>query len=162
MMLYSNTCAYAIRAMGRLAALRPKGYVLLEELCADGDLPRHFLAKILQQLVHHGLLVSAKGRGGGFALARPAERITLYDIVTTIDGTEPLNQCIAGMARCDDEAPCPQHQAWKPLRQAIQDFLAQTTLKEMSETLRQKDAMLSRPNQPGTDRGDAASDPNTG
>lgn len=75
-MIYSNACAYAIHAMARLASLRPDGYVLLDELCADSDLPRHFVAKIFQDLVRQGLLKSAKGRGGGFALARKARKIT--------------------------------------------------------------------------------------
>ena len=75
-MLYSHTCAYAIRTMSRLAAIRADGYVLLNELCAGGELPRHFVAKIFQDLVREGLLISAKGRGGGFVLARPPETIT--------------------------------------------------------------------------------------
>ena len=43
-MIYSNACAYAIRAMTRLAMMRPDGYVLLDELCEGSDLPQHFVA----------------------------------------------------------------------------------------------------------------------
>jgi Rrf2 family protein len=144
-MLYSNACAYGIRALSRLAAIRPDGYVLLDELCEAGDLPRHFVAKILQDLVRQGLLLSAKGRGGGFALARPADQITLYDIVQLIDGTDSLKQCIVGMNQCDDNQPCPQHEQWKALRTRIYDFLTGTTLAQMSETLQRKLELIGQP-----------------
>jgi len=148
-MLYSSACAYAIRALSRLAAIRPEGYVLLDEICAGGELPRHFVAKIMQDLVRQGLLVSAKGRGGGFALARPADEITLYQIVELIDGTEPLKQCIVGMAKCDDDQPCPQHDQWKQLRGQIYDFLTGTTLSQMSRTLERKLELIGQPLETG-------------
>lgn len=141
-MIYSNACAYAIRAISRLAMVRPDGYVLLDELCEGTDLPRHFVAKIFQDLVRRGLLTSAKGRGGGFALARKPEAITLYDIVAVIDGVESLDTCVVGMARCDDQQPCPQHDAWKAVRQQLRKFLMETTLATMATTLERKLEML--------------------
>ena len=137
-MIYSNACAYAIRAMSRLAMIRPDGYVLLDELCQGTDLPRHFVAKIFQDLVRKGLLVSAKGRGGGFALARPARDITLFDIVSVVDGTAQFEGCVVGMARCDDKQPCPQHDEWKTMRGNISKFLKDTTLEKMAATLERK------------------------
>lgn len=137
-MIYSNACAYAIRAIARLAMLRPDGYLLLDELCEGTDLPRHFVAKIFQDLVRKGLLTSAKGRGGGFALARKPSEITLYDIVEVIDGVEQFDQCVVGMTRCNDEQPCPQHDQWKTIRTQIKKFLTTTTLERMSKTLEKK------------------------
>jgi len=137
-MIYSNACAYAIRAMTRLAMLRPDGYVLLDELCDGTDLPRHFVAKIFQDLVRKGMLTSAKGRGGGFALASPAKKITLYDIVALIDGIESLDACVVGMVMCNDEQPCPQHDTWKPIRSELKKFLLSTTLDMMADTLSKK------------------------
>ena len=137
-MIYSNACAYAIRALSRLAMLRPDGYVLLDELCEDTDLPRHFVAKIFQDLVRNGLLLSAKGRGGGFALARVPAKIFLVEIVAAVDGIEGLDACVVGMARCDDTQPCPQHDHWKPIRAHLKKFLTETTLDQMSKSLRFK------------------------
>jgi Rrf2 family transcriptional regulator, iron-sulfur cluster assembly transcription factor len=137
-MIYSNACSYAIRAMTRLAMLRPDGYVLLDELCEGTDLPRHFVAKIFQDLVRKGMLTSAKGRGGGFALASPANKITLYDIVALVDGVESLDACVVGLAKCNDEQPCPQHEQWKPIRAELKKFLLSTTLDKMAEALSTK------------------------
>jgi Rrf2 family iron-sulfur cluster assembly transcriptional regulator len=137
-MIYSSACSYAIRAMTLLATVRPDGYVLMDELCSDNDLPRHFVAKIFQGLVHDGLLKSAKGRGGGFALARPASRITLYHIVAAVDGEEHFEECVVGMTRCNDRQPCPQHDEFKAVRARIVDFLKGTTLQKMSGTFERK------------------------
>ena len=137
-MIYSNACAYAIRAMTRLALMRPDGYVLLDDLCANNDLPRHFVAKIFQDLVRRGLLLSAKGRGGGFALARSPDDISLYDIVVVIDGADQFDSCVVGMAQCDDDQPCPQHDEFKAIRGRIKKFLVETTLSRMSKTLERK------------------------
>ena len=137
-MIYSNACAYAIRAMSRLAMVRPDGYVLLDELCEGSDLPRHFVAKIFQELVRKGLLTSAKGRGGGFALARRPSKITLYDIVAVVDGIERLDQCVVGMEKCNDQQPCPQHDQWVSIRNHLSTFLRETTLERMAGTLTKK------------------------
>lgn len=144
-MIYSNACAYAIRAMARLAAVRPDGYVLLDELCEGSDLPRHFVAKIFQDLVRKGLLTSAKGRGGGFALARSPDKISIYDIVAVVDGTEQLEACVVGMAKCDDKQPCPQHDQWKPIRTQLRNYLKTTTLRQMGETLADKMQTIGQP-----------------
>ena len=137
-MIYSNACSYAIRAMSRLAMIRPQGNVLLEELCEGTDLPKHFVAKIFQDLVRRGLLTSAKGRGGGFALARKPTEITIYDIVEAVDGVESLDTCVVGMSRCDDDQPCPQHDQWKAIRTQLRKFLMDTTLEKMGRTLERK------------------------
>jgi len=144
-MIYSNACRYAIRAMSRLAMVRPDGYVLLDELCEGTDLPRHFVAKIFQDLVRKGLLLSAKGRGGGFALARPPGSIKLLEIVAAVDGTEDLDACVVGMAQCDDTQPCPQHDQWAPLREQLKKFLVETTLETMGETLERKLRLINEP-----------------
>lgn len=125
--------------------VRPDGYVLLDELCEGTDLPRHFVAKIFQELVRKGLLTSAKGRGGGFALVRKPSKISIYDIVKVVDGIDQLDECVVGMARCDDKQPCPQHDQWKELRTQLKEFLLHTSLEEMSTTLERKFAKLGKP-----------------
>jgi Rrf2 family protein len=144
-MIYSHACAYAIRAMSRLAALEPEGYVLLDHICEGTDLPKDFLAKVFQQLVRHGLLISAKGRGGGFALSRSASRITLYEIVAAIDGVEGLNRCVVGMGQCNESQPCPQHEPWAAVRKQLRDFMLKTTLANMGKTLERKLELLGQP-----------------
>lgn len=137
-MIYSSACAHAIRAMSHLAMLNPDEYVLIDDLCKQAELPRHFVAKIFQQLVKHELLNSAKGRGGGFSLAFEPDDISLWDIIDAVDGTERFEQCVVGMAQCDDKQPCPQHDQFKALRKQIKQYLQETTLAQMGHALERK------------------------
>lgn len=141
-MMFSTTCAYGMRAMCRLAALRQEGYASMHDICDGTDLPSQFIAKILRDLAKADLLTSAKGRGGGFALARDAEQICLYDIVEVIDGVKQYRSCVLGLTLCDDKQPCPQHDDVKPVRQHIIKYLKNTNLDVMSQALIEKEEVI--------------------
>lgn len=134
-MAFSIGCEYAIRAMTYLAEHHAPGdYCLLRTITNDHKLPQHFVGKIFQALVRAGLLYSAKGRGGGFALRRPPAEICLHEIVLAIDGAERMDRCVLGLDRCDDENPCPLHEQWKPLRGQIDAMLRHTTLAQLAKS----------------------------
>jgi Rrf2 family protein len=152
-MIFASTTEYAIRGLSELAARSASKPVLLDELVAGTDLPRDFLAKIFQRLVHGGLLKSAKGRNGGFSLARPAHAITLMDILQVIEGGLPMDHCVVGMASCNDMMPCPQHDLYKPIRQRLKDYMQTTTLADLAASLRAKQTW-----QKSRDRGDEEAD----
>lgn len=134
-MLYSNACAYAVRALARLALIRPDGYVLLDELCQGSDLPRHFVAKIFQDLVRKGLLTSAKGRGGGFALARKPDTLSVADVVVAVDGPEAIDKAESGITESVGGVMFPLFDAWAPLGTQIRQFLENTTLDQLAGNL---------------------------
>ena len=139
-MIYSTATEYAIRGLSEIAARGSDGRMLLDEVVAGSGLPRDFLAKVFQKLVHAGVLRSAKGRGGGFALARAAHEITLMQVVDAIDGPQTHDHCVIGFARCSDEMPCAQHDLYKPIRQRIKDYLTTTTAADLAASLRAKQA----------------------
>lgn len=141
-MIFSGASEYALRALTHLAHRRDREFVPLNEIAEAEDIPYPFLAKIAQRLVRTGLLESAKGRTGGFALARPATEITLYDIKEAIDGTDDLERCASGLARCSDEMPCPLHDTFKPIRERIKAYLRATTLQKMALAVQRKRALL--------------------
>jgi Rrf2 family protein len=147
-MIFSSATEYAIRGLSELAA-RAAGTgsartgnatVLLDDLLVGTGLPRDFVAKIFQKLVRAGILRSAKGRGGGFALARPPHEVTLMDIVEAIEGPQLMDACVVGFERCNDQMPCAQHDLYKPIRQRLKDYLRTTTLADMAASLRSKQA----------------------
>ena len=137
-MLFSNPTEYAIRGLSELAIRAEDKPVMLDELVQGTDLPRDFLAKVFQKLVRGGVLKSAKGRGGGFRLARPAHEVTLIQIVEAIDGPQLLDTCVVGLERCNDQMPCPQHDLYKPIRQRLKDYLTTTTLADLAASLKAK------------------------
>ena len=137
-MIFSNPTEYAIRGLSELAIRGEDKPVLLDELVKGTDLPRDFLAKVFQKLVRGGVLKSAKGRGGGFRLARPASEVMLIHIVESIDGPQMLDTCVVGLERCNDQMPCPQHDLYKPIRQRLKDYLTTTSLADLAASLKAK------------------------
>jgi Rrf2 family protein len=85
-MRLSLTLSYAIQAMLQLAQLNEEGPVPCRRLTADGKLPERFLLQILRSLVTHGILSSTRGVDGGYALVRPANQISLLEIIEAIEG----------------------------------------------------------------------------
>lgn len=139
-MIFAGPTEYAIRGLSELAARSGGKRVLLGELTAGSDLPHDFLAKIFQKLTKAGILVSAKGRGGGFLLARAAHDITLMQIVEAMEGPQPYDRCVIGLEACNDHMPCAQHDLYKPIRQRLKDYLTTTTLADLASSLRSKQA----------------------
>jgi len=140
--LYSTTCSYAVHAVCRLAALPRDRAWRVQAICQGTNLPERFVSKILGDLARHGLLKSTKGRGGGFSLVKPADKIRLVDVVEAIDGLRSYRACVAGLAECNDHQPCPQHEAFKPLRSRMIDYLRHTTVAEMSEAMLRKGELV--------------------
>ena len=85
-MIYSRTAEYALRALRQLAALPPDEYAMAKNIAAEGNIPAHFLAKILQDLARDGFLKSNKGPRGGFRLALPAEDLSMLRVIEAVDG----------------------------------------------------------------------------
>jgi Rrf2 family protein len=137
-MIFSCTTEYAIRGLSELACRANGKSMLMDQLVSGTDLPRDFLAKVFQRLVKAGILRSAKGRGGGFTLARPAHEITLMHIIEAIEGPQRLDGCVVGLEKCNDTMPCPQHDLYKPIRQRLKDYLNTTTLADLASSLKAK------------------------
>jgi Rrf2 family transcriptional regulator, iron-sulfur cluster assembly transcription factor len=139
--IYSSACEYAIRAAAYLASRHgEEELVKLRDISEAEELPSPFLSSILQRLVTARLLRSARGPTGGYALERPPDRITLYDIKAAVDGTAELEACAVGHDVCSDETPCPLHDSWKPIRDRITAYLQGTTLADMAGALDRKRA----------------------
>lgn len=130
-MVLSRACEYAIQAILYLARQDPGRLVMSKEIADRLHIPRHFLAKILQDLVRAGLVESFKGPTGGFRLAISPERLTLLDVVAAVDGLGIFDRCGIGLKQCSDDNPCPIHERWKPARQAIRDVLGQRSVAEL-------------------------------
>lgn len=142
--MFSKACEYGIRATLHIAAQSLHGKrVVLTEIAKAIDSPEPFTAKILQQLAKSKLVQSNKGPNGGFSISeKDLERIKLKDLVLAIDGEGLFTECGLGLKTCDENAPCPIHNIFKPIRAQIIDMLENTSLKNISEQLENGDAVL--------------------
>ena len=82
----SRKARYALKALYALTADEARGPVLIADLAERENIPRKFLEAILLELKNAGILKSKKGKGGGYALARSADQITMGQIIRVIDG----------------------------------------------------------------------------
>ena len=153
-MIFTSASEYAIRGLSEMAIKAREGPMLLDELVnsAHPPLPRDYLAKVFQKLVHGGVLRSVKGRGGGFTLARPPHQISVMDIVEAVDGPQRFDGCVVGLEQCNDNMPCPQHDLYKPIRQRLKDYLVTTTLADLASSLKSKQARQAGRGAAGTRR----------
>ncbi len=85
-MKISRSTGYALVAVGYIAQNYKDGAVLAARVSKEYNIPLEYLLKILQQLVRANVLRSKRGPRGGFFLARPAESITLLEVIEAVDG----------------------------------------------------------------------------
>jgi Rrf2 family protein len=103
-MMLSAKCKYGLKAMIHIARFGSKGPVLIADVAEAENIPKKFLDVILLELKTNGLLSSKKGKGGGYQLACSANKITVADIVRSLDGPLGPVPCVSEdeNRRCDD------------------------------------------------------------
>jgi Rrf2 family protein len=94
-------------------------------------IPANYLSKILHQLGRAGVVVSERGRAGGFRLAAPPSTITLASVVAPFEPQVERTRCLLGLPQCSDANPCGAHERWKAIREATLEFLTDTTLADV-------------------------------
>ena len=91
--------------------------------------PEAFTAKILQQLVKNGLLLSFRGPTGGFIL-NDEKDIRLHDVVVAIDGTHLMEDCVLGLNECSSSNPCPVHEKFQIVKNELTETLLSTRVND--------------------------------
>lgn len=122
---------YAVRALVELAAGESRS-LTRGHLAASQQIPLKFLSNILQQLKTAGLVNTNRGSDGGYWLARPAERITLADVIRAVDGPlanvrgeAPEAVLYAGTAE-------PLREVWIAVRASLRNILEHVTLADVA------------------------------
>jgi Rrf2 family protein len=138
MRLLSKTCIYGIRASLFVAAMKEeKKYVPISQISKELGIPFYFLTKILQMLTRHNIMVSYRGPKGGVTLARPANQITLMDMINVIEHDSCFDGCILGLEGCGEAAPCPLHASWGETRDQIKAMFENTNLADLGRKIRE-------------------------
>jgi len=94
--LLSQTTEYALRATICLA-YRQEGLVSTSELATMTKVPMNYLAKVLQLLARSDIVSGRRGVGGGYKLTRPAEEISMLDVINSIDPINRIDACPLGL-----------------------------------------------------------------
>lgn len=131
-MQINRATEYGVHVMCELARKARGHRAKLDELVQATDVPGPFLSKILQRLVATGLLASWRGVDGGFELTKPATSITLFDVVTALEGPLALNICLTAPSGCGRQPSCKVHLVWAEAQAAMGAVLASVTLDELA------------------------------
>jgi Rrf2 family protein len=123
--MLSQKAKYALQALLVMAANPDDDPVHITDIAASEGISRKFLEAILLELRKHGLLTSRRGPGGGYSLARPADKIYFGEIIRIIDGPLAPLPCASVMAfRLCADCRDPHHCSIRWLMQRVRDATA--------------------------------------
>jgi Rrf2 family protein len=131
MLRLSKKADYALLAMRHLAAHSDRGAASARELAETYDIPAELLAKVLQKLVRAGVLASHQGIRGGYGLARPAETVSVADVIQAVDGPVTVTACSDTDHSCEQYSKCNIRDPLWRIKNRILEALAGTSVAEL-------------------------------
>lgn len=121
---------FAVTAMVDLAIRSGQGPVTLAGISERQKISLSYLEQLFGKLRKSNVVSSVRGPGGGYCLARPANEISIVDIITAVD--EPLDTTNCGaQGNCQDGKPCLTHDLWFGLNEKIHEYLAGVNLQQL-------------------------------
>lgn len=121
---------YAVTAMLDLALNDDSGPVTLADISARQGISLSYLEQLFSRLRKKGLVVSTRGPGGGYNLARSASSVAVGEVVDAVDEPVDATRC-GGAADCQNQERCLTHDLWSELSAQIREFLMRVTLGEL-------------------------------
>ena len=130
-MRVSAKADYAVRAAVELAAVGEDGPVKGERLAEAQEIPLQFLEHILLELKHHGIVRARRGAKGGYWLARPADEVTIADIVRAVEG--PIAHVQSAPPESIEYRGNAEHlqEVWLAVRASLRTVLEHVTLADL-------------------------------
>jgi len=131
--MFNKETEYALRGlvyiqMQNLKGCRPG----IDEISREIDAPRFFTAKILQRMVRMGFVMSRKGKGGGFFFDKEKPELTIKELIIATEGDKIITGCGFGLKNCRTDNPCPMHERYAPIRDAIEDLVTSETISSLA------------------------------
>jgi Rrf2 family iron-sulfur cluster assembly transcriptional regulator len=121
---------YAVTAILDLAFHLQQGPVSLAHIAKRQDISLSYLEQLFTRLRKQKLVRSTRGPGGGYSLSRPADRISVAEVVAAVDELVDATRC-SGAGNCHDGEQCLTHDLWDDLSRQIVDFLGEITLQDL-------------------------------
>ncbi len=135
--MLSKKCQYALHALVYIAEHDPSKVVTIQEIATKKNIPRKFLEIILSELKQGGVIVSRKGKTGGYYLERKPSEINILEVIRLIDGAVAMLPCVSlnfyeSCGRCEDEATCKINKVFSAVRDQTLRILSTSTLADLS------------------------------
>lgn len=124
---------FAVTAMADLAMCDGNRPVTMAAISERQRISLSYLEQLFGKLRRSKIVESVRGPGGGYYLARPAEKITIAEIIVAVDEPLDATSC-GGKGNCHDERQCITHDLWMGLNGKIYDYLASVTLQQLVDS----------------------------
>jgi Rrf2 family protein len=132
--MFNKETEYAIRGLVYIQVQNSRGKRPgTDEISQRIQAPRFFTAKILQRLVRTGFILSLKGKGGGFFFQKDKPDLTVKELIQAIEGDKIVTGCGFGMQHCNPENPCPLHDQYASIREAIDRLVSTETIQSLAK-----------------------------
>lgn len=132
-MRVSTKGRYAIRVLIDMAKSGESDFHPLHTLAARQGMSEKYLEAILGTLVKNNLLEGARGKGGGYKMAKPAAELTVWDILSVIETSMSPVECVDdGKNGCERADFCPTLPMWKDFGKIIKDYFSGITIKQLA------------------------------
>ncbi len=130
---------FAVTAMLDIALHDPEQYVTIAAIGERRHLSSAYLEQIFGKLRRAGLLEGIRGPTGGYRLSKPADQITVMQILDAVDASLEKSVCAKDRDCCDGEGECITFDLWDRLNEEMRRFLSGITLKGLAEQKLLKD-----------------------
>jgi Rrf2 family protein len=133
--MFSKETEYALRALVYIQLQNQEGKRPgTDEIAREIDSPYFFTAKILQRLVRHGLIESLKGKGGGFYFDKDKPDLKIKELINITESKRDFSCCGFGLGQCKSSNPCPLHDRYVPIRDAVENLVSTETIQSLAKT----------------------------
>jgi Rrf2 family transcriptional regulator, nitric oxide-sensitive transcriptional repressor len=128
--MFSKTVEYALRTVAHLAYEAPNARTTEQIAAATRIDSATYLSKVIQELVRKGVVKSQRGIGGGITLAKPAEELTILEVVNAVEPIERITSCPLGL-KSHGIRLCPLHRRMDDALAMVEAAFAKSTLAEI-------------------------------
>ena len=133
---------YGILAVYYIAQRAVGEYISIDEIIENSQIPKPYLSKILQDLCRNGILVSRRGSGGGFSLARHPRDVNLKDVIEAIEGKIYLVNCLQKVSpSCWLGDDCPIVPIWVSLQGFVAEIIESISFEDIIDKNKKRDIL---------------------
>lgn len=129
-MRFSTRSRYGLRAIICIARNYPDS-VACDTIAVDQKISKKYLDQILRRLRNSDILRTVKGKLGGYYLAKPPSEISLFDIITSLDGGLAPSDCVSRPAKCEKSGDCPARRVWCSVTRMLSEQLSEISLQDI-------------------------------
>ena len=142
MIRLSTKGRYGTRLMLNLAHKYNNGNdaIILKNVSDDEEISIRYLEQIIIPLKINKLVKSIRGAGGGYILARHPSNIKLNEILSSLEGTMSLVECVEDHEYCERISNCAAHEIWKEASFMLKDYFDNLTLQDLVDNDNKKKA----------------------